>query len=194
LLTDILLTNNFFLYLHSMNSIFEIRKTLGLSQRKMADVLGITSSQLAMYETGKRGLPPKAKLLVLAIASYLEKESRTIENDSQVALGKKEKTLWEKERKNARRQKEKLSIEIEGLDEKENQLKKLLACKGLLSKPEIWASSEFGYSHWELLLRKAEKAKQKLDENRRTLVLKENELNARIALLNIWLGIEPGPG
>jgi hypothetical protein len=41
---------------------------------------------------------------------------------------------------------------------------------------------------------KREKAKQNLDENRRTLVLKENELNARIALLNIWLGIEPGPG
>ena len=48
------------------------REQLGLSQEAMAQYLGITKSQISMYELGKRELPTPALARLAAIAVFLE--------------------------------------------------------------------------------------------------------------------------
>jgi transcriptional regulator with XRE-family HTH domain len=48
-----------------------IRKVLGVTQEEVAMLLRVTKSQLAMYETGQRDLPIKAKLKLVAMWQYV---------------------------------------------------------------------------------------------------------------------------
>lgn len=52
--------NIFFINCHKKMK--SISKALGLTQEELAFLLGVTRSQLSMYQLGKRNLPPEAKL------------------------------------------------------------------------------------------------------------------------------------
>ena len=52
--------------------LIQIRRQLGWSQTEMASVLGVSRSQYAMAESGKRSLNPNAILLVLKLNEKTE--------------------------------------------------------------------------------------------------------------------------
>jgi len=52
--------------------LIQIRRQLGWSQTEMASVLGVSRSQYAMAETGKRSLNPNVILLVLKLNEKIE--------------------------------------------------------------------------------------------------------------------------
>ncbi|MGH2667392.1 hypothetical protein [Flavobacterium sp.] len=56
-----------------------IKELLGFSQEEISIVLGITRSQWAMYEIGKRDLPLKAKKELTAILLHLQEIKETFE-------------------------------------------------------------------------------------------------------------------
>jgi transcriptional regulator with XRE-family HTH domain len=52
-----------------------ICKQLGIKQEELAMLLNISKGQLAMYETGKRGLPTPALLLLAPMLQFIQEES-----------------------------------------------------------------------------------------------------------------------
>lgn len=57
-------------YTRRMNAFLEARKRLNITQRAMADALGVSRSAISMYETGQRApeMPQAWKLLDLCRA------------------------------------------------------------------------------------------------------------------------------
>lgn len=55
-----------------MKQAFLIRSRFGITQDEIAQLLGIGRSQWSMFESGKRDLPTKAKLLLASIIQSLE--------------------------------------------------------------------------------------------------------------------------
>ena len=49
-----------------------ICKSLGLKQEETAIVLGISRAQWSMFESGKRGLPPRASLLLAEMLAHVQ--------------------------------------------------------------------------------------------------------------------------
>jgi len=81
-----------------------LRSLLGISQKDLAVILGVTRSQVAMFETGKRDLPLKAKQTLTELIAYLKEKkeptSREPDGKMQVLMIKEiEKMLKENERK-----------------------------------------------------------------------------------------------
>jgi len=62
-----------------MNAKQIIREKLGLSQRDLAQYLLIPSSQIAMYEAGKRDLPTASMLKLASISLFLEQNQSATE-------------------------------------------------------------------------------------------------------------------
>lgn len=58
------------------------RDQLGLSQEVMAQYLGVTKSQLAMYEVGKRELPTTALAKLAEIALFFDQKEATKEEEN----------------------------------------------------------------------------------------------------------------
>lgn len=56
-----------------MNQKNTLKSLLGIAQEEIAIVLGITRSHCAMYDTGKRSLPLHAKMELVKILQYVEK-------------------------------------------------------------------------------------------------------------------------
>jgi len=54
----------------------EIRKSLGLTQEQMAMLLGVSRSQLAYYELGRRDLPPKAWTVMRELVTHFSINQR----------------------------------------------------------------------------------------------------------------------
>jgi DNA-binding transcriptional regulator YiaG len=52
-----------------------VSKLLGLKQEELAMLLNISKGQLAMFETGKRGLPTSALLLLAPMLQFVQGES-----------------------------------------------------------------------------------------------------------------------
>lgn len=61
-----------------MNAKQIIREKLGFSQKAFAQYLFIPSSQLAMYESGKRDLPTKALLQIAEMCLFLDQEKPAV--------------------------------------------------------------------------------------------------------------------
>ena len=60
------------------------RNQLGLSQEVMAQYLGVTKSQLAMYELGKRELPTAALAKLAEIALFFDQKNATEKVESKL--------------------------------------------------------------------------------------------------------------
>lgn len=65
-----------------------IRNLLGLSQNDLALLLNVSRSQIAMYESGKRNLPIKAKEKLTEILLKFNDETPEIKNDKASVISK----------------------------------------------------------------------------------------------------------
>lgn len=65
-----------------------IRNLLGLSQNDLATLLNVSRSQIAMYESGKRNLPIKAKEKLTEILLKFNNETPEIKNDKASVISK----------------------------------------------------------------------------------------------------------
>ncbi len=54
-----------------MKNVNSLRQTLGLTQQRMAALIGVSRSLLAMYELGQRELPPKALIALSEMSRYV---------------------------------------------------------------------------------------------------------------------------
>lgn len=64
-----------------MEQIKNIRESLGINQVKMAALIGVSRSHLAMYESGKRELPAKALVTLSELSRYiLERDNGSAKN------------------------------------------------------------------------------------------------------------------
>jgi transcriptional regulator with XRE-family HTH domain len=61
----------------------DLRTVLGIKQREMAGLLGITRAHYAMFETGKRKLPQRAAILFQELLLELQKTKATEKAKSQ---------------------------------------------------------------------------------------------------------------
>lgn len=73
-----------------------LRELLGINQKDLAVLLQVSRSQLAMYESGKRGLPTQATKKLALLLTYLKKDSATNDNSVNKIGGKEEKSFLEK--------------------------------------------------------------------------------------------------
>ncbi len=171
-----------------MNELLEFRTSLGLTQKQMADLLGIPTSQLGMYEIGQRALPDNARQLWNAIEKQLAAGNTDGTDTPEADIPQEEREEWTQERKAARILLGNLQRKREQLEQKEAGLSKLLSAQTILSKSDVWKLSDDGKEYWELLIRKAGKERKKLSARKRPVLLKERETLARIAQLDEWLG------
>ena len=58
---------------------------LGLTQQELAGLLGVSRSQLAMFETGKRGLPVKATELLAQLLTHAQDAKTVVKVDPNAA-------------------------------------------------------------------------------------------------------------
>jgi transcriptional regulator with XRE-family HTH domain len=77
-----------------MNAKQIIREKLGLSQKAFAQYLGIPSSQLAMYEAGKRDLP-MAVLVKLAEIELVLNQEQSYSEEKNILTKKQESIIQE---------------------------------------------------------------------------------------------------
>lgn len=58
----------------SVERLIRLRRQLGLSQRQMADELGVTPGALAMWESGKRAIPPPIEKIIGIYEEAIDEE------------------------------------------------------------------------------------------------------------------------
>ncbi len=172
-----------------MNALLEFRNSLGLAQNQMADLLGITKSQLGMYEIGYRALPENARQIWNAIEKQLAAANTGGNEPMETDMPQKERDEWTQERNTARILLGNLQRKRELLEQKEAGILKLLAAQTILAQSDVWKLSEDGEEYWAFLIRKAGKEREKLSTKKRPILLKEREILARIAQLDEWVGI-----
>lgn len=69
------------------------REQLGLSQEAMAQYLGITKSQISMYELGKRELPTLALVQLAAIAVFFEHNKNNFNDHKEIVENQEIETI-----------------------------------------------------------------------------------------------------
>lgn len=77
-----------------MNAKQIIREKLGLSQRDLAQYLLIPSSQIAMYEAGKRDLPTATLLQIAEMSLFLDQEKPSVVEQDTI-IEEQESELYE---------------------------------------------------------------------------------------------------
>ncbi|TGD59487.1 helix-turn-helix domain-containing protein [Flavobacterium humi] len=97
-----------------------IRKLLGFPQEEISMLLGVTRSQLAMYEIGQRDLPLDAKKKLTTILSHLQSTKEDSKVKKQFLASEKQKTQqWlEKQRLEIEYKKQLLARKKENIENK----------------------------------------------------------------------------
>ena len=144
-----------------------IRHALGLTQNQIADLFGITKSQLGMYEIGHRALPDNARQIWDAIEKQLAAANTDGTASKEADMSQKERDEWNQERKAAQIRLENLQRKREQLEQKESGMMKLLATQTILAQSDVWKLSEEGEEYWAFLIRKAGKEREKLSTKKR---------------------------
>ncbi len=113
-----------------------VTKMFGLSQHDMAMLLGVSRSQLAMYELGQRSLPTAA---MLKLASLMQQQGRQKQANKNPDLKKQQakiKTLLEKMLRENEYQLLRMERKIAGVSKKIETAGKLTQLAGYLESGE----------------------------------------------------------
>jgi transcriptional regulator with XRE-family HTH domain len=166
----------------------ELRESLGLSQPALAALLQCGTSQLAMYETGKRPLPAHALWLLAMLQSGASKaQTRPATPPAALPQGQsgwlsKHIRKLDVQLKNKTKAAEICQARIQAAE----LLLQALQMEGLPALPPTIDASELQLQR-ELLQTKAAYALKKLHQKRLQIQLSVCALQAELALASGWL-------
>lgn len=142
-----------------MKAIRDFRLQLGLTQARFAGLLGINNGQLSMAESGKRALPPKARVVLQQMQVLLD----TAEDPGlNPGTGAKLKADLEKLIRTKEREKRGVLLQIEKAEEEYGATLGLLTLMAMPEMEILLPSGTEPGDHRVLILRKAGKKNTQL--------------------------------